>query len=184
MIFLKEDRRISFNGKNMSLIEYYVKKWARHSDVLACDYLYTLRKYEYVLNCKKGFLGRILRFYYHLIWLRKSYKYNIYITPNTVGYGLKLMHFSQGGITINCKSMGCYCSCNTSVLIGNKDGQNNTAMIGDNVVFGPGVKVIGKLTIGNNVFVAANAVVVKDIPANSIVGGIPAKVIKEKTDNR
>ena len=49
---------------------------------------------------------------------------------------------------------------------------------GDNVGFGPGAKVLGKVTIGDNCFVAANAVVVKDMPANSIIGGVPAKVIK------
>ena len=51
--------------------------------------------------------------------------------------------------------------------------------IGNNVGFGPGAKVLGKVTIGDNCFVAANAVVVKDMPANSIIGGVPAKVIKD-----
>lgn len=51
-------------------------------------------------------------------------------------------------------------------------------IIGNNVGFGPGVKVLGKVTIGDNCFIAANAVVVKDMPANAIVGGVPAKIIK------
>ena len=50
--------------------------------------------------------------------------------------------------------------------------------MGDNVGFGPGAKVLGKVTIGDNCFIAANAVVVKDMPSNSIIAGIPAKVIK------
>ena len=37
---------------------------------------------------------------------------------------------------------------------------------------------MGKVTIGDNCFIAANAVVVKDMPANAIVGGVPAKIIK------
>jgi maltose O-acetyltransferase len=45
--------------------------------------------------------------------------------------------------------------------------------IGGNVTILPGI------TIGNNVVVAAGAVVTKDIPDNSLVGGIPAKLIKE-----
>ena len=52
--------------------------------------------------------------------------------------------------------------------------------MGDFVAFGPGAKAFGKIKIGNNVFVAPNAVVTKDIPDNVIVGGIPAKIIKEK----
>lgn len=41
-----------------------------------------------------------------------------------------------------------------------------------------GCKVIGKIKIGNKVVVAPNAVVVKDVPDNAIVGGVPAKIIK------
>ena len=46
------------------------------------------------------------------------------------------------------------------------------------MAFGPGAKAFGKIIIGNNVFVAPNAVVVKDVPDNTIVGGVPAKIIK------
>lgn len=46
-------------------------------------------------------------------------------------------------------------------------------------MFGPGAKVVGNVTVGDNVFIAANAVVTKDCPANTLVGGVPAKVIKE-----
>ena len=73
--------------------------------------------------------------------------------------------------------MGNYCSVNTGSLCGNK-GIGNMPTIGDHVGLGPGVKIIGNITIGNNVFIAANAVVVKDVPDNCIVGGVPAKIIK------
>lgn len=49
--------------------------------------------------------------------------------------------------------------------------------IGDNCVLGPGSKILGSVTLGDNVFVGANAVVTHDIPSNSVVAGIPAKVI-------
>ena len=118
---------------------------------------------------------------YKLVVSRISLKYNISIPINKVGYGLRLLHLAGGGgMLINCKSMGNYCGVNAGVLVGNKDTQDNTATIGDYVALGPGAKVIGKVTIGDNVFVAANAVVVKDIPSNCIAGGIPAKVLKER----
>jgi serine O-acetyltransferase len=41
-----------------------------------------------------------------------------------------------------------------------------------------GVKIFGKVTIGDDVVIGANSVVTKDIPDNAIVGGIPAKIIK------
>ena len=50
--------------------------------------------------------------------------------------------------------------------------------IGNNVWLGAKVTVLKGVTIGDGVIVGANAVVTKDLPANSICGGIPAKVIK------
>ena len=51
--------------------------------------------------------------------------------------------------------------------------------IGDNVWIGGSAVVYPGVTIGNNVVVAAGTVVVKDIPNNVIVGGNPAKILKE-----
>ena len=51
--------------------------------------------------------------------------------------------------------------------------------IGDNVWLGGRSVIAPGVTIGNNVVVAAGAVVVKDVPDNVVVGGNPAKIIKE-----
>lgn len=51
-------------------------------------------------------------------------------------------------------------------------------IIGDNVYAGNNVIFLPGVSIGNNVVIGAGAVVTKDIPDNSVVGGIPAKVIK------
>jgi serine O-acetyltransferase len=48
--------------------------------------------------------------------------------------------------------------------------------IGNNVDIGCGAKVLGRITIGDNVLIGANAVVVRDVPANSIAVGVPAQV--------
>ena len=50
--------------------------------------------------------------------------------------------------------------------------------IGDNVWIGGGAIINPGVTIGNNVVVASGAVVVKDVPDNVVVGGNPAKIIK------
>lgn len=52
--------------------------------------------------------------------------------------------------------------------------------IGNNVLIGSGVTILPGVTIGDGAVVAAGAVVTMDIPANMIVGGIPAKIIREK----
>lgn len=52
--------------------------------------------------------------------------------------------------------------------------------LGDNVVVGTGAKILGPVTIGDNVRVGANSVVVNDIPPNSVVVGVPGKIISRK----
>lgn len=52
--------------------------------------------------------------------------------------------------------------------------------IGDNVVVGTGAKVLGNITIGGNSYIGANAVVIKDVPPNSTVVGIPGRVTKQE----
>lgn len=63
------------------------------------------------------------------------------------------------------------------MIVGNND-KGGMAIIGNNVNLCVGAKVIGGVKIGNNVIVAPNSVVVKDVPDNAVVSGIPAKIIK------
>lgn len=51
--------------------------------------------------------------------------------------------------------------------------------IGNNVVIGGGAKVLGNITIGDNSYIGANAVVIKDVPPNSTVVGIPGRITKQ-----
>ena len=50
--------------------------------------------------------------------------------------------------------------------------------VGNDVVIGSGAQIIGPIKIGNNARIAANAVVVKDVPENATMVGIPAKAVK------
>jgi len=51
--------------------------------------------------------------------------------------------------------------------------------IGNNVVIGGGAKVLGNITVGDNSYIGANAVVIKDVPPNSTVVGIPGRITKQ-----
>ena len=88
----------------------------------------------------------------------------------TIGPGFYIGHF--GGITIAPGAIiGRNCNISQDLTIG-LSGQGEKAgvpTIGDNVYLAPGARVFGKISIGNNVKIGANAVIYKDIPDNAIV---------------
>lgn len=62
------------------------------------------------------------------------------------------------------------------VTVGNVRGKKRLPVIGNNVYLEPGCKVLGEITIGDNVVVRANSLVLNDVPSNSIVVGNPARI--------
>lgn len=56
-------------------------------------------------------------------------------------------------------------------------------MIGENVWIGSNATILPGVTIGDNTVVAAGAVVTKDVPENTVVAGVPAKVVKKINNN-
>lgn len=132
-----------------------------------------LRYYEYYYNQeKKGVWCNLMMLYHYYIHKHLSYKLGYTIYPNNFGPGMYLCHY--GTIVINeAVRIGANCTMHVCVNIG-----RGGSVIGDNVYFGPGVKVIETVNIGNNVQIGANAVVNKDIPDNCVVVGVPAKPIK------
>lgn len=64
------------------------------------------------------------------------------------------------------------------VTIGLKNKTGECPVIGDYVHIGAGAKILGDITIGSNSIIGANAVVITDIPENSLAVGIPATIKK------
>lgn len=185
MIVSKKDLyyylNLDYQRNKISKKRYIFNRLIGNGKGKALCLLRRLRYYEYALNNKdKNLFFKVLYYYFKIRYERLEYKLDTYIWPNCVGPGLNIPHV--GGIIINCISMGENCSVNKGVVIGNKKGQANRATIGNNCWFTLGCKVIGKVNIGDNVIVAQNSVVIKDIESNSIVSGVPAKVIKKFDD--
>jgi len=98
------------------------------------------------------------------------------------GGGLNIMHGHDivigSGVTIgeNCKIFN-------GVTLGNKDTETNEVchpQLGNGIVIGTGAKILGNIRIGDNAKIGANSVVLKDIPANSIWAGVPAKEVMSR----
>lgn len=173
--YLNEDME---RNKLKGRLHYYARLFAGFENACAFRYIKCMRKCEYHYNNRNNPFHFVCYGYYRLRLQQLGRKYNLRITMNTCGYGLRLIHIA-GGVILNAKRIGNYCGFNSGVVIGNS-GKDNCPVIGDYVAFGPGAKAFGNVTIENNCFIAPNAVITKDVSKNSIMGGIPAKFIKEK----
>ena len=117
-------------------------------------------------------------------WLAKrvqkinNSQHNSYI-PCTAQLGKDTV-FAYGGIGMVIHSnaiVGKKCMIGQGITIGGRTGHGGAPVIGNNVYIAAGSRVLGGITIGNNVVIGVNAVVIKDVPDNCIVAGVPAKII-------
>ena len=154
------------------------------SDFLVCmaespgfQFTFWLRLVAWLRNERSFF--RLLYPLAGLVKRHVSYKYGISIPASTqIGPGFYVGHF--GGIVVNEEStIGRNCNISQGVTLGqaNRGKRAGAPVIGDSVYIGPGAKVVGRVTIGSNVAIGANAVVTMDVPDDAVVGGIPAEVI-------
>ncbi len=74
--------------------------------------------------------------------------------------------------------IGNNCMIGQGVTVGGKSGWYEVPVIGNNVIINAGAKIIGPIRIGDNVEIGANCVVLKDVPSNCVVAGVPARIIR------
>lgn len=139
-----------------------------------------MRKAEYYKNLypkKKYFIVHYI--WYRQWFLKRSIKLGFSIPLNVFGPGLSLPHY--GTIVVSGFSkVGKNCRIHEGVNIGATNGSTAAPQIGDNVFIGTGAKIIGDVTVADDVAIGANAVVVKSITESGVTyGGIPAKKISD-----
>lgn len=120
--------------------------------------------------------------YFLADWISKRArkKTGIEIHPAAqIGKGLFIDH-GMGVVIGETAIVGENCTLYQGVTLGGtgKDKGKRHPTIGNNVTIGSGAKVLGPFTVGDNSKIAANAVVLNEIPANSTCVGVPAHIVK------
>lgn len=108
-------------------------------------------------------------------------KTNIEIHPGaTIGKRLFIDH-GTGVVIGETAIIGDDCTLYQGVTLGGtgKDHGKRHPTLGNNVLVGSGAKVLGPFSVGDNVNIAAGAVVLTEIPPNSTAVGVPARVVKQ-----
>lgn len=153
--------------------------WRKRNVALYCTVIY--RKAHFYSKCS-GFLNAIRAFYWRYRLNKVSRKYLFQIPyPVTIGYGFNFVHFGRIIVAPDVK-IGNNCNVFTGVTIGStaRGPKKGVPTIGNNVWIGPNAVIVGGVTIEDNVLIAANSYVNFDVPANSIVIGNPGKIIAKK----
>jgi len=99
----------------------------------------------------------------------------------TIGEGLFIDH-GMGVVIGETSILGDNVTLFQGVTLGGtgKEKGKRHPTLGSNVVVGTGAKVLGNIMVGDNVAIGANAVVIKDVPSNSTVVGVPGRIVKQE----
>lgn len=161
--YLHRDRRT---------IQYDLERWLRITDRgKSFGFINVMTFSPAYRNLFYKRIGRLA----HLIqWLCPPMN-TLEIHTNDIGPGL----FIQHGVAtlIGAESIGKDCWINQQVSIGYSNATDRPTL-GDHVAVHAGAKVLGAINIGDNSRVGANAVVVKDVPSDCTVVGVPAYIIR------
>lgn len=147
-----------------------------------CTYKYIklLRHTEFWENNKNSLWGKFVYLIFKHRLMRYQIKTQIFINTNIFDKGLNIQHPGYIWADISTR-VGCNCTILPRVLFGKKKPGISapSILVGDNCYIGTGSTILGPVTIGNNVTIAAGSVVIHDIPDNCLVAGNPAVVKKQ-----
>ncbi|MFL0796110.1 MAG: hypothetical protein K6L73_01310 [Cellvibrionaceae bacterium] len=151
--------------------------WRHYFKDEGFKYTFWWRFAEY--SSQAGLLRYVLYPILKLIHRNLSYKFGISIPIGVkIGPGFYIGHY--GNVVISGDAiLGRNCNVSQGVTIGqaNRGKYKGTPVIGDKVYMATGSKIIGGITVGDNVLISANALITSNIDDSAVCVGVPAEVV-------
>src|SRR5262245_26358353 len=151
-------------------LKAYKGNWGAQGFWVMVVYRYGRWRYR----VRPAIVRKVFSFIYHVLFKFVQIITGIQLPCEVdVGRNFIIDHF--GGILISgYAKFGDNCRVRNGVVIGIlRVGEKSAPIIGNNVDIGVGAKLLGPIRIGDNVLIGANAVVVRDVPDNSIIMALP-----------
>lgn len=164
---------------------FYMKYDSCKDDVLACMRLRSFHVsiflcYCYLLTFDKTYrnlfykrIGNAKYMMWYWLWPHPCFTL---ATDMKIGKGFQCIH--PFATIVNAKEIGDNFSVRNNVTIGNNK-RGERPVIGNNVSVNANAVVVGNITLGDNVVVGAGTVLTKSVPANCVVVGNPAYILRE-----
>ncbi len=152
-------------------------RWSRHGFWVLLIYRFGCWRYRIPWRPARlpfSCLYKLLHFF-AVMWLGTE-------LPCEAQIGRRLCIEHIGGIVISGDAVfGDDCVLRNGVTVGLRyRGRRGSPRLGNRVDIGAGAKLLGAITVGDDTSIGANAVVLSDVPANSVAVGIPARILPRK----
>lgn len=170
------------NPPGMSLIQLWREDLRTHEGDLFAQGFWAIALHRFG-NWRMGVRPRVLRLPLSLAYraLYKVVEWTCGISlAYTVRLGRRVRIWHHGGMILGARSIGddVHIRQNTTFGVARRgDHRSLKPVIEDRVDIGCGAAILGAITVGHDSRVGANSVVLKDVPAHSLVVGVPARVI-------
>jgi serine O-acetyltransferase len=175
------DGRTNQNPPGMSLFQLLAEDLRVHYGSVWEQGFWALAVHRFG-NWRMGIRSKLLRAPCSLLYkmLNKIVEWHCGISlPYTVRVGRRVRIWHHGGMILHAREIGDDCQIRQTTTFGVARTHDNTALprIGRNVDIGCHTCILGDIRIGDNSVIGAGAVVLKDVPPNSIAVGVPARIL-------
>jgi serine O-acetyltransferase len=169
------------NPRGLSFLSLLAEDWETHDRSFLEPGFWAVAVHRYG-NWRMRIRPRILRAPFTLLYDCLSVAVDWFWGINlcyTVKLGRRVRIWYHGGIVLGARSIGddVHIRQNTTLGILTRDDKAGKPTIEDRVDIGAGACVLGQVTVGHDSVIGANSVVVKDVPPNSTVFGVPARPV-------